>query len=143
MYLIIVQCAGIIGGIVFLIVYFGYRPYQRHRASIKQSQPPEELAKIMDGLPEGWQLASYDWTSNGWTAELVFGKRRFHLLADYGYPGPIHLEEIGEQDKPILSSPYDHIWASGGPDLIRQQLIEGPLQRKDLPRRVIDTWRND
>ena len=114
----------IIAGIIFFIVYFGLGPYERRRLRIKQGKPPDDLAKILNGLPEGWQLIAYRWHGSDWSAELGLAERHFRVMSDYGYPGPLHLVEIGGKEPSILSSPLDHRWHSGGPDEIRQQLAE-------------------
>src|SRR3954467_10476788 len=118
----------IVGGILFIILFFAYGPYQRHRLKLKHSKPPDELVEIMNGLPEVWRLNSYSWHSAGWYAELEVSGRRFTLCEDYGRIFP---DEILEYSNRVLDSAYDRQWIAGGPATIRQQLLDAVPTKKD------------
>ena len=122
---IIYEWLMIIAGIIFFVIYFGYGPYERNRMRIKHSKIPDDLAEIMTGLPEVWQLIAYEWHGDNWSAKLSYGDRRFSVSTDYGYPGPIYVEEIDGDVPPILSSPLTHRWQrAGGPKEMHVELAK-------------------
>jgi hypothetical protein len=111
----------IVGGVLAVVLYFAYGPYERRRLKIKHSKPPDEVIEILNGLPAGWNLNSYEWFGGGWQAEIGIDDRRFHLCEDYGR---IFLDEVVDNNNKVMSSPHDRQWIAGGPETIRQQLLD-------------------
>jgi hypothetical protein len=96
----------------------------------RTSEVPADFARIIDGLPEGWQLVSFKWTfEDDWAAELRYEERRFKVESDYGYPWTAI--ELIEVEPPILSSPLNSRWsASGNPEHIHAALAQiAPLRK--------------
>ena len=60
--------------------------YALHQRSVKRmrNKPPKYINDLLSELPDGWGLASYEWTVEGFNADLSFGSRTFRISTEDG-----------------------------------------------------------